>query len=755
MPPANFRLAPPPTTIDGLHAVPVDFGDLHASVTFDGAASSAQVDATVTYSVGPDAGCPLFDLRQLIDQAWLDGAPVDPGTLASHDTGLGQLSSVRIVDAVQPAGSVHTLRLVYSLDTPDSQLGGSYPPVLAWSPGPRLRWSLGMSDLNAGRYLEAWLPSNLIFDQFPVDLDITLNGTLAAHSVITNGQVTVLAPRHWRVQFADSFSPMGQMLEIRASDTIVQATGTASLPLSGNVAIEAWKLAGSPDDLTARIAQLGTLLAANENDYGRYLASRFVAFFHGAGGGMEYNGGTTTAPSALAHEAFHSWFARGVTPSSQADGWWDEGFTTFRDAGADDPLPFDFSDDPVELCSRRPFQRTTSPNAYDAGSRFFKGVAATVSVAGLRTAMRALYERHRGSPLSTAMLEEHLVSYTGAATLVDAFHRFVYGLGDPSPAPQLWLRDAPGHAGADLWGGEYWNSPDLWIRNADDGGTSHQAPIAGRDNWFYARVRNAPSAGTCRHFVVTFAVKEYAGTQFAYLTDFLPSIAARAEFDLGAGEERIVSARWPLAQVPATGTHPCLLAAVLARGDRPVAGAHVWEHANLAQRNLTVVELRAKAWVILPVVIGPAIDLKGATLEVWRDPEGPMPRVSLVHRSPAFFPGRRVRPLSPAIQPPEPNPGEEQQPMDCGGRELPPERAGGILGPDDPQRIARRFPEGVELPLKDVPRARVRIQPPDGGTSVVGLKVTAPAEPGTFLVHLVQRQGKLIVGGVALEAHVA
>lgn len=743
MPAANFRLAPPPTTIDGLQAVPVDFGDLRASVSFDGAASSAEVDATVTYSVGPDAGCPLFDLRQSIGEAWLDGAPLDPGMLVSHEVGLGPLSSIRVLDAVQPAGSVHTLRLVYSLGTPDSQLGGSYPPALAWSPGPRLRWSWGMSDLNAGRYLEAWLPSNLIFDQFPVDLDITLNGTLAAHSVITNGELTVLGQRHWRVQFPDSFSPTSPMLEIRASDSVEQVTGSALLPLSGNVELEAWKLAGSPIDLAARIAELGTLLAANENDYGRYLATRFVTFFHGAGGGMEYNGGTTTATGALAHEVFHSWFARGVTPSSQADAWWDEGFTTFHDAGADDPLPFDFSEDPVELCSRRPFQRTTAPNAYEAGSRFFKGVAAGVSVTGLRSAMRALYEQHRGHPLSTAMLEEHLVAHTGHASLVDAFHRFVYGFDDPSPAPQLGLGDAP----------EFWNSPDLWIRNADDGGTSHQAPIAGRDNWFYARVRNAPSAGACRHFVVTFAVKEYAGTQFAYPADFLPCIGARAEFDLGPGEERIVSARW--AGVDAVAGHKCLLAAVLARGDSPVGGAHVWEHGNLAQKNLTVVDLAPLDWLILPVVIGPVIASKTAALEVWRDPEGPMPRVSLVHRSAAFFPRRRVRPLSPDTGPPDPGPLEEQQQMDCGGREQPPARAGGILGPHDPQGIARRFPEGVELPLKDVPRARVRIQPPEDGTSVVGLKVTAPQEPGTYLVQLVQREGRRTVGGVALEAHVA
>jgi hypothetical protein len=203
-----------------------------------------------------------------------------------------------------------------------------------------------------------------------------------------------------------------------------------------------------------------------------------------------------------------------------------------------------------------------------------------------------------------------------------------YNGGTTTSTGALWLRDAPGHTGADLWGGEYGNSPDLWIRHADDGGTNHQAPIAGRDNWFYARV---------------------------------------------------------------------------------------WEHANLAQKNLTVVELQPGAWVILPVVIGPAIDLEAAALEVWRDSEGPLPRAALVHKSPEFFPRRRVRPLPPAVRPPEPDSREEPQRMDYGGREQPPKRAGVIPSPHDPERVACRFPEGVELPLKDVPRARVRIRPPGGG----------------------------------------
>ena len=102
---------------------------------------------------------------------------------------------------------------------------------------------------------------------------------------------------------------------------------------------------------------------------------------------------------------------------------------------------------------------------------------------------------------------------------------------------------------------------------------THQPPIAGRDNWFYARIRNR-GTGAARHFIVTFQVKQFAGVQFTWPADFLPAIAATGGFDLAPGADRGSSrARWPAALVPPAGTHACWLAAVLARSDRPVDAA--------------------------------------------------------------------------------------------------------------------------------------------------------------------------------------
>lgn len=628
----NWEVAPPPKTVDALLAVPVDIGSLTASIVFDGASGSASADATFTYTVGPTAGNPFFDLRQPVSQAWLDGAPFPADKLAHHAFGTGPFTDLRVVESHQGAGSVHTLRVVYPLALPDSQLGGSYLPRIEWAPGPRLTFAFALSDLNRARYLEAWLPANLQFDQYSVDLDIRIDHTAVPHSVITNGSVTEVAAHHWTVAFPARFSSVSPLLEIRAADTVERATGTAALPVSGRtVTIEAWRPTGSAVDLAGRIGAIRALLVDDENGYGGYLHDdRFVAYFTGEGG-MEYEGGTTTSADALAHETFHSWFARGLKPAGQADGWWDEGFTTFHDDGADDAVPLDFTEPPVTLCSRDPWQRHTPRTSYGAGSALFKGLAAMMGAGPLNRHMRSLYEaRAGGVPLSTERLEEHLVARSGDIRVVHAFHRFVYGLPDPLPAPALWLRDAVADPGADTWAGAFWDSPDLWVRTSDDDGTTHQNPEYGQDNWFHARVRNRAGTGTAAHFVVTFRATGYAGGEFVFPADFFEATAVKAEFDLAPGETRVVKARWPRASVPPPGSPTCVVAAVLSRFDDPVAGSHVWEAGSLAQKNVAVVDLVPGESAVVPIALPDR--LGGEQLVHVRRSAARLP-VAVVHRS--------------------------------------------------------------------------------------------------------------------------
>jgi Fungalysin metallopeptidase (M36)/Peptidase propeptide and YPEB domain/Fungalysin/Thermolysin Propeptide Motif len=177
-------------------------------------------------------------------------------------------------------------------------------------------------------------------------------------------------------------------------------------------------------------------------------------------------------------------------------------------------------------------------------------------------------------------LGKHLIQ------MLNSFHD--RGLLRSNAGVDLWIKDDPADTGANVFGGTFWNSPDLWIRNANDNGTTHQAPEFGQDNWFYARVRNRGTQ-TARAFVVTFNVKPFAGTQFVYPGDWIPFISAAVGYNLAPGASTIVKAKWPKALVPPVGTHACWLASAYTPVDPIPSGKHVWEYNNLAQKNLAIV----------------------------------------------------------------------------------------------------------------------------------------------------------------------
>jgi hypothetical protein len=742
----NFDLAPPKKTVDGLDAVPVDIQHVDAKLTFDGATSSGSGDATIDFVVGPGGGAPIFDLRQTVTGAWLDGTSIDPAKVAHHDFGGGADAELRILDAALVAGSAHALRVAYNLGVPQASTAGSYQPAMTWSAGPRLAFNFGFTDLGAGRYLEAWVPANLIFDQFDAAIELELLSTSIAHSVITNGLVTSLGTNHWSVSFPPRFTALSTLLEVRATDTLASATGTAALPASGPLTIEAWKLSASAVDLNTQIGNLASFLSADESAVGKYLhGNRFVAFINV--GGMEYEGGTTSAPGALRHETFHSWFGRGAKPASQADGWWDEAWDVYNDFGGAGMLPFDFSAPPVELSARNPWTRITPSAAYSSGERFFEGIASLVGVANLKGHMSAFFEEHTQRPATTADLETLLVRRSGEPTIVDACHRFVYGFADPSPTPDLWVRDDPGDPGGNFWAGRFWDSPDLWIRNSDDGGTTHQPVEHGQDNWFYARLRNRSATAKARHFVLTFNVKPFLGTEFVYPGDFLPCIAAAAGFELGPGDETVVKARWPAALVPPAGTHACWLAAVLTRGDPPVAGRHVWEHNNLAQKNLVVVDLLPDAWVILPLVLNRFAGRRSRLLELVRPAEALELRASVLHTpipKPSPVPTAAV---ARGVM-------RRNRGLDCGGvaveSDAPPLSASA--------RLTAHFEHAAEVGFRPGQVAEVPVPSHPGGQIVVGIRIQAPraARRATTLpLDVIERdeQGR-VIGGVAIQIRI-
>lgn len=766
----NFHLAPPAKLVNGLWAVPIDIQHIAATLSFDASTTSGTGDATVEFKLGRYTGCPIFDLRQTLTAAWLDGIAVSITKLAHHDFGGGANADLRIVESPLAAGSAHALRMTYQVGTPQASMAGSYRPAVQWSAGPRLALNFGFTDLGPGRYLEAWVPANLIFDQFELDLELRILNTTIVHAVITNGTVTSLGTNQWKVKWPARSTAFSPLLELRAQDTLDGLTDTVTLPVTGRtVAIKVWKLPNDPlspsanANLPVEINRIKTYLADNENSIGPYPHDdRFVSFLHR--GGMEYDGGTTTATDALQHETFHSWWGRGVKPASQPDAWFDEAWTVYYDQGASGSQPFNSTDPPVTLCSRNPWSRSTAVGAYESGNRFWQGVAALIGVNTLTTLMSDFYKRKLLQLVTTTDIEEFLLCRTGNPHLVDAFHRFVFGFVNPVSAPDLWLRDAPGHTGPDVWPGSFWNSPDLWVRNADDGGTAHQSPEYGQTNWFYARVRNRGTV-MVRHFVVTFNVKQYAGTEFLYPNDFLPCIAAVSGFDLAPGASVILKARWPRNKVPPPGAHACLLAAVLTKGDQPIVGHRVWEYNNLAQKNLSIVDMKPNTWFVLPFVVSNLQSLSSRSfhLELIRPKDPHKIKASVIHASQEVFKRASNLELTRFDVRPSMTNHDTTEGLDCAGQVLPQiDRQEGLtrmLTSDQPELPNNRFPQGVETKFTDdaVAKVIISLRPQEQLTFGLRLELMSDVCKGdVLLLNVIQRdvKNRRVLGGIAVQINV-
>jgi hypothetical protein len=141
----------------------------------------------------------------------------------------------------------------------------------------------------------------------------------------------------------------------------------------------------------------------------------------------------------------------------------------------------------------------------------------------------------------------------------------------------------------------FWNNPDLWIRNQDDGeaNQSSQIPVNNTDNFIYARVKNF--GGVKAEIVrVAFYLANFTGTEFVYPTDYTnkidaPDTPCPTLFCLEPGDSAIAKVRLRPSQLPPSTWHPCLLVHVSCAQDSSVAaGSHVWDSNNLAQKNYAV-----------------------------------------------------------------------------------------------------------------------------------------------------------------------
>lgn len=166
-------------------------------------------------------------------------------------------------------------------------------------------------------------------------------------------------------------------------------------------------------------------------------------------------------------------------------------------------------------------------------------------------------------------------------------------------------------------------SPDVWVRNTDPAVdipaevTVHQSPIRNQDNWVYANIRNRGAVDSFDVYV-RLSITRWAGTQYTYPEDFIPTIPP-STFDptvpmapgtyligevnidtIPAGSSVMINTVWPSDLIPPSevvidGTtyswaDSCLLVEVSPHDGPTPTGNHTWDNNNLCQRNITIVD---------------------------------------------------------------------------------------------------------------------------------------------------------------------
>ena len=226
------------------------------------------------------------------------------------------------------------------------------------------------------------------------------------------------------------------------------------------------------------------------------------------------------------------------------------------------------------------------------------------------------------------------------------------------PYDGIYIQDNASDTGTEPTNGIFWDSPDIWVRNLNDGGTTHQDTIRGQDNYIYVRVRNNGPQPSGEITASVFRAN-FPGTEFLYPEDWrLEDLVDKPQIipSVPAGGELVAIFKWEKNKIPpAAGWHPCLLAEVL-----PIHRTHpnlryVWEDRRLAQKNITIVDpppgaqpltfwfsigarSRPERWVRIRVQQTQGDPVAVAALDLGRESDW----LSRLNRD-SFLEGRRIR----------------------------------------------------------------------------------------------------------------
>ena len=395
--------------VTGGKAVFADFSEATYQINYDLTQKKATVKAEIKLDMA-EAGFPIFDSVVAPTSVVFDGVSV---SAVETKTPNGE-TTLRFVNKLAQAGS-HTL----TVDVPLTSL------VEFSDAG--VKSAFWTSDLDEREFLERYMPANFEFDQVKMNFIVKFIGAKSSHMIYTNGTVSEVEPNTFNINYPSYYTsssiffhtvPKGATTEQRFT---LKSIDGRDIPAVVYFSKTSWT--ASIDRLVAKTTAVFHEL---ESDYGPFPHPSITVLQAGAGG-MEYCGATMTDFSALGHELFHSYFARGVMPANGNAGWVDEALASWRDDGYQRLSTLSGS---TGMSSHDYYTRTTDTAAYSFGERFMSYLDGKLqSKGGLKPFMRYMVDKKVFSPFFVEEFIKEMSNFYGVSVEAD-FKQYTFGKGN-------------------------------------------------------------------------------------------------------------------------------------------------------------------------------------------------------------------------------------------------------------------------------------------------------------------------------------
>ncbi len=390
-------------------AVFVDFTKANYSIKYDIQNDIASAYSKIEFTQS-EMGSPIFDIKENIEFISINGEETKIKSIMAP----GNATKYKTITKVLPKGT-HTLEIKNRIiENLRFEKGG-------------VQSAFWMSDLKDRKYLEQYLPTNIEYDQYKMDINIRFIGGKSKQKIYTNGTVTKVSNTEFDISYPAYFTASSMFFHT-ATEGRFKEKKSEYKSINGKI-IPITVYSRSSWNISSAMSKSKKILAELEGKLGAWSHPSLVVYVAGQGG-MEYCGATITSMSALGHEITHSFFARGVMPIDGNSGWMDEAIASWRDGGYKSTKKPNFNS--TSMAAHSQYKRTTDRKAYTEGANFMAYLNHNLAnLGGLEKFLSKMYEKYVHTNIHTETFRSELEQFSGLNFEAD-FNKYIYGKGKGS-----------------------------------------------------------------------------------------------------------------------------------------------------------------------------------------------------------------------------------------------------------------------------------------------------------------------------------